>query len=53
VHGSFLLSAGALAALDLVMEEEEVGTHNIFGDHFLELISAVRGYIKSTEAVRS
>jgi hypothetical protein len=42
-----LTATTALAALDLVVEEEDIGEHSIYGEHFLELINAVRGYIAS------
>jgi hypothetical protein len=45
-----LTAASALAALNLVVEEEDIGEHSIYGDHFLELVDAVRDYIKSTAA---
>jgi len=48
-----LTAASAIAILDLVVKEEDIGEHNIFGEHFKGLIDAVRGYIASTAAVRS
>ena len=48
-----LTAASAIAILDLVVKEEDIGEHNIFGEHFKGLIDAVRGYIASTAEVRS
>jgi len=48
-----LNTASAIAALDLVVEEEDIGEHSIFGDHFKGLIKTVRDYIASTEEVQS
>jgi len=44
-----LTAASALAALDLVSDEEDIGEHSIFGDQFRSLIEAIRGYIASTD----
>jgi len=46
-------AASSLAALDLVVREEDIGDHSIFGEYHLELIKAVRAYIASTAEVRS
>jgi hypothetical protein len=43
-----LTTASAVAVIDLVIEEEDLGSHSIYGAQFLALIHAVRGYIAST-----
>jgi hypothetical protein len=48
-----LTAADALAALDLVVDEEEIGDHSVFGEQMRALIYAVRGYIVSTAGART
>ena len=45
-----LTTACALAVIDLVVDEEDIGSHSIYGEHFRALINAVRDHIASTEA---
>ena len=43
-----LSAASAIAVIDLVIEEEDIGKHSIYGDQFLALVKAARDYIAST-----
>ena len=43
-----LTAASAVAALDLVVAEGQVGSHSVYGERFVELVKAARGYIVLT-----
>ena len=43
-----LTAASAVAALDLVVAEGQVGSHSVYGERFVELINAARDYIALT-----
>lgn len=43
-----MTAAGAVAVIDLVIDEEDIGKHSIYGDQFLALVKAARDYIAST-----
>ena len=42
-----LSAASAVAVIDLVIEEEDIGEHSIYGEQFLALVKAARDYIAS------
>jgi hypothetical protein len=48
-----LTAASAVAALELVVAEGQVDSHSIYGERFLELVNAARGYIASTDPAQA
>jgi hypothetical protein len=43
-----LTAASAVAALELVVAEGQVGSHSVYGERFVELVRAARDYIALT-----
>jgi hypothetical protein len=43
-----LSATSAVAVIDLVIEEEDIGQHSIYGEQFLALLKAAQGYIVRT-----
>jgi hypothetical protein len=43
-----LTTASAVAVIDLVIEEEDLGSHSIYGEQFLALLKTARNYIATT-----
>jgi hypothetical protein len=48
-----LTAASALAALDLVATEGQLGSHGIYRAQFLELVNAASCYIASTDPAQA
>jgi hypothetical protein len=48
-----LTAASAVAALELVVAEGQVGSHSLYGERFVELVNAARGYIASTDPAQA